>query len=220
MSMLLLSAMKKKGIVRNGLKVWLEGKDFTNSPPTSVLNDRSGNGNNAVVSGMAYTGASGSDGNGGIVFDGVDDNVVANLAMSQNRYTIQIKVKILTHTSWKGIVSLTDVTGTSRIATLYMDQNAGFLSFTTNVTINLGFNYTINTVMDITMVFDYDSKKVFVNGLQVASSGGTPYTLPVGKIYLGSGSAIEFSKNNCYSVKVYNRALTNAEIKQNYNASK
>ena len=220
MSMLLLNNKKKKDIVKDGLKLWLEAKDFTNSPPTSQLRDRSGNGNNATPSGMAYTVSSGSDNNGGIVFDGVDDVIVSNVAMSQNSYTIQLKVKCTYHTMWKGIISLVDAEGINRIATLYYDQNAGVLSFTTNNNMNLSFAYILNTVMDIALVFNGTTKKVLLNGIRVASISGSVFTSSIGKVCLGNSNITEFSKSICYSAKVYNRALTDAEIKQNYNASK
>ena len=220
MSLLLLNNKKKKDIVKNGLVLWLDGKDFTNSPPTGLLRDKSGNGNNATPIGMAYTTTSGSDNNGGIAFDGVDDIMISNLAMSQNSYTIQLKVKCLYHTMWKGIISLVDVAGINRIATLYYDQNAGVLSFTTNNNMNLSFAYILNTVMDITLVFNGTTKKVFINGIQVASISGNVFTSSIGKVCLGNSNITEFSKSICYSAKVYNRALTNAEILQNYNASK
>ena len=177
-------------------------------------------GNDAITRGMAYTSVSGSNNNGGVVFDGVDDKAISLLSMSQNSYTIQAKIKISNHISWGALVGLASEGGT-RIATLYMDQNAGSLSFTTNNNVNLSFNYNINTIMNITMMFNGATKKVFVDGVQVASSVGTPTITSVNKICVGtSESTVNFGKHVCYSVKVYDRALTDAEIKQNYNASK
>lgn len=63
-------------IVKNGLVLWLNGKDFRNSPPTNSWRDKSGKRNNATSSNFAYTPSSGSNNYAGVIFDGVDDYVV------------------------------------------------------------------------------------------------------------------------------------------------
>ena len=234
MSMLLLSAMKKKGIVRNGLKVWLEGKDFTNSPPTSLLRDRSGNGNNATPSGMDYTSLSGSDGNGGIVFDGVDDycGIVdsESLNFGSGDFTIEVFVKLralnkvqyfvaqgtssASSTSFYYRISDVNkiVVGVCSASTYYESISSSSLTDTTN------YNQII-------MSREGNFLKAYVNNIEYAS-------LNIGSITINnvstplnigtSGSAISgHISGSIKKCRVYKgKALTNAERKQNYNASK
>ena len=230
MSMLLLSAMKKKGIVKDGLVLWLEGKDFTNSPPTSQLRDRSGLGNNATPNGMAYTVASGSDNNGGIVLDGVDDYISVNSTLApfgSGDFTVEMSLKSLVNSVEKNI------------AGRRLDGSHDFyLSFISNTQFRSRINGTLlDILVDVNMlaknhiVFVKTSTytRIYVNGIQVGQSVGTigsigdnnATLLTIGCL---ANTATPIAGTNwngeIYGVRAYSKALTDAEILQNYNASK
>src|SRR5690606_2721951 len=81
--------------IDNGLSLYLNAEDFTNSPQTTSWIDRSGCGNNANVYNFGYTSSSGSDGNGRLVFDGTNDEVnIPNPINCSGRYlTFEVNVK-------------------------------------------------------------------------------------------------------------------------------
>ena len=82
--------------------IWLDGADFTNSPPTTSWIDKSGRGNNATPINMTYTTTDGSDGIGGVVVDGVTSTSyleiadTSDLAFGINDFTIHFYIKRLT----------------------------------------------------------------------------------------------------------------------------
>lgn len=64
------------------MKFWLNGRNFTNSPQTTVWTDLTGNGYNASCAGFNYTALSGSDGDDGLVFSGTSRAIVSNFNQS------------------------------------------------------------------------------------------------------------------------------------------
>ena len=227
-------SMQRKNIVKDGLVLWLEGKDFTNSPPTSLLRDRSGNGNNATPNGMAYTTSSGSDNNGGIVLDGIDDYCrildSESFNFGSGDFTIEVFVKLnalnriqyfvaqgtssASSTSFYYRISDVNkiVVGVCSASTYYESISSSSLTDTTN------YNQII-------MSREGNFLKAYVNNIEYAS-------LNIGSITINnvstplnigtSGSAISgYISGSIKKCRVYKgKALTDAEILQNYNASK
>ena len=80
--------------------------------------------------------------------------------------------------------------------------------------------HPLNTWLHVVGTYDGSSKKIYVNGVlknssaqtgALGSPGGTP------KIGTYQGTNYNMS-GNIDSVKIYNKALTASEIKQNFNA--
>jgi Tfp pilus assembly protein PilE len=61
--------------IKDNLILWLDGRDFQNTPSTTLWLDKSGNNNHASVYNFDYTTTSGSDGSGAVVFDGINDYI-------------------------------------------------------------------------------------------------------------------------------------------------
>lgn len=236
MSLLLLGNKKKKDIVKNGLVLWLDGKDFTNSPPTSQLRDRSGNGNNATPIGMAYTTSSGSDGSNGIVLDGVNDCLTV-----PNNSAFDFKGENFTILFNVNLKAINDIQGFLCKRLSYLSNNSvdfrytsvGTINFiyTTNGTagINLSFPYIllINTNYNICLKREGEILSLFINGIFIISKTmGTDiiFTSPE-NVLIGAlntdGNKVYPLNGTLKNMLIYkNKALTDAEIKQNYNASK
>ena len=72
--------------------------------------------------------------------------------------------------------------------------------------------------------YDYstDNSKIFVNGSQVATGSAGPYTPIDANVGIGywRGRNVQYFKGNIAITRVYNRALSHAEIAQNFNAQK
>ena len=97
------------------------------------------------------------------------------------------------------------------------------LSYATNSFINTGTWYHITSVFDINV-----GKSLFINGEQVATNTNIyDFTLaaPRGPQYIGrhargAPGSPEYMNGEISQVKIYNKALTDAEVKQNFEATR
>jgi hypothetical protein len=83
--------------------------------------------------------------------------------------------------------------------------------------VNNQWNYVVAT-------YDGSTKRIYVNGIQRTSSSatGTVTQNTTGRAYIGiyGNFGGYFFNGNIASTKIYNRALTAAEVQQNYNATR
>ena len=214
-------------IVEVGLILYLDGNDFQNTPPTSIWLDKSGFGNNATPSGFAYTTASGSDGVGGVVFDGIDD--IATLGVStvgdSDSFTIELKF-VMTANAMRTLVSKANGLSTNArvLIDVYPLNTIRFFGYNTlNATTGdtVGVNVVAGTLAYGTFIFDGTNFKTYIDGILKQSTAGIGTLKPIlNNFNIGHRFNSTFYNNSIKSVKVYNRALTDSEILQNYNASK
>ena len=219
-----------RGIVKNGLVLWLEGEDFFNSPQTTTWGDRSGNRNNATPGGMAYTTSSGSDGMGGVVFDGVNDYISettkSSLSFLNNPslspFTILMRVYLISGSYiFSSGAQSTDVKG------IYISYGDGDPVFEVGTAVN---DWTINTAMLLSqwvtygLTFDGITLKIFENGILKARTTYTSSNIRTNEyknfsISCPNNALGEFAtRETIKNFVIYNRALTDSEIRQNYNA--
>jgi hypothetical protein len=219
-----INANINSGINTDGLVLWLDGKDFSNSLPTTTLTDRSGSGNNAVASGFNYTSASGNDGSEAIAFDGVDDKLDLGMFDLPKSFTIETYINIK---------SFAD---TGIFSKWYSEGNVSFLLSNNGYKLTLhlvdaGGNFTSadtgtlseNTWYHCVFTFDEVARtlKTYLNGQSKNSANGNgartlTRTTNIG--YKQDGN--NYGNFSLKSFRIYNRALTDTEILQNYNASK
>jgi len=216
--------METSNVVMDGLEMWLSGRNFTNNPTTTVWKDLTGI-NNGAVSGFAYTSVSGSDGAGGIVFDGVDDGVIglpSQTVYDYSSFTLEVKC----------VIDSTAVATSIILGNRYREGvTSSFFKLTPNM-----FEYyvdsvqhgivnavTKNTLVHLTIVKDKNTLKYFTNGV-LTSSKTLPIGLAMPPMPFGIGkdpfntSTPEPFKGKINFVRKYGRALTDAEVLQNYNA--
>jgi hypothetical protein len=203
-------------IVKNGLVLWLDAAN-TKSYPGSGTNwaDLSGRGNNAtLVNGTTFNSQNG----GSIVFDGFDDYV-------------QLPNGILSGTGDFTIIQWVQSPGLS-VGTTFGNYSAGNLQFgwsSSYVFLYLGnssaYANASNFTTAITMIAGRRSGTVtnyLKNGIVISTGssnfdiGTTSTPFRIGNIPPG----IEAYGGKIYTTMVYNRALSNIEIAQNYNATK
>jgi hypothetical protein len=183
---------------------------------------------NSYAHGKLYSGAAfTSENGGGIAFDGTDDYFITDSATPFNgltRMSAEITFKLTgTISGYEHIINKPQsVNGgtwglysgpNSNVLTWYLNADGTSMSFS-NVVVNKTYHYA--------MTYDLNSIKTFVNGRLTST---VPYTsslsydnakpVNIGRFdtgaYLGPNV-------NVYNVKVYNRALTNTEIGQNFRA--
>ena len=176
-----------------------------------------GNSNNGeLVNGPTYSSANG----GSLIFDGVDDKVSTNYKPSGARsYFIWVKFSSLTHPSGYQITGTQEVNAYTYIGI----ENGGGVYYYAGASTggNIGNPVTVNTWVNLGFaLFPDGSRRVYKNGIEIHYNTGG----------LGGTATNEFSVgciNNSYhitgniaQVSIYNRALTAAEVSQNFNATR
>jgi hypothetical protein len=217
-------------IVTNGLVLNLDA-GFTPSYPTTGTDwyDVSSGGNNGTLTnGPTFSSANG----GSIVFDGVDDYVLVNKTLMADApagtFDIWFNLATTAGSAYYAVSNILIGKPSGPDNAFGFSPNTGKLMLRLGNATNLISSVSVNTgSWQLGQgVWDSTGMSIYLNGSLVASVaasgltwfGGTTYDTVLGRNWVGSGGG-SFT-GNIGSVKVYNRALTSAEITQNYNAVK
>jgi hypothetical protein len=217
-------------IVTNGLVLNLDAantKSYISG--STVWRDVSGNNN----SGSLVGGPTFSSGNGGsIVFDGSNDYcTLGTKNLIQNDFTISIWFKLNSsgdkehfifsnnYQTSPALLITAEVAGSSGVLTAYYASSSitsYVISSTTNIPISIN---------NITLIRNGSTNIPYLNGIEQTSRIFTNTTVLGSGLYeLGYASirnkTTAYLQGNIYNTQIYNRALTQAEVTQNYNALK
>jgi len=210
-------------IVSDGLTLYLDAgnsKSYVGSGTNWA--DISGNNTNAtLVNTPTFTSSLG----GNFVLNGTNQYAtvsnVYNFATS-NRFTAIVWAKSTTST-WNdnGFII-------SRRDQFIIHPSSGSTAVAYYVNTNLGWGSTSYAVPNITvfaqyvMTYDAGAVNAYHNGVRVAGvSAGVTLTSDTGVIEIGKDDGISRYMNGSISnVQLYNRALSDIEVLQNYNATK
>lgn len=226
-------------IVKTGLLVWFDGYDFTNSPQTTNLEDKSGNDHKGIVNNFSYNTNSGSDSKGGIVLDGINDYINTNTSynflndFAAGEYTVEVKMKKGTNIiSGESLVYGETIAASSIMTPYFMwltvkngeirinsfGANTGTFANTTGANIIPGNEYFIQVV-----VKKGEASKILVNGeVKATFTAGAVTPTSIGYITLGDlriNRDIRFS-GTIKTFRLYNRVLDDSELMKNYNVEK
>ena len=232
-----MSAFGGPNIITDGLVLNLDAGNIKSYPGSGTTwFDKSGNGNDGTLT----NGPTFDSGNlGSIVFDGVDDYVNCSSGSSLNPTS---SFTIISFYKLKGLPS---VTGNPNIVDKW-DWPAGERSFfmgteegkfSTRISYDGGFpnslavtssiSPTVNTIYFQCSVYDGRNLTLNINNVLTSGSFDTDRTIYDNQdteIWLGrardSGQGERWINADIYSIQVYNRALSQEEIAQNYNATK
>ena len=226
-------------IVTDGLVLALDAANTKSYPGSGTTwSDLSGNSNNGeLVNGITY-----DDTNlGSLVFDGVDDYVQITKVPSidftpTSSFTMMV---------WAKVLGLSGDFTSSRTSTVFGRGSTagsvgiGVLRSTTNAftwrigsraaaDIQTSISFTPGTIDFLGLVYTPTFQYIYRNGILINTqdiSGGVggsfdnnPYAMGINRAVTGGNGA--FMNGNVYNAMMYNRALTNEEILQNYNATK
>ena len=207
-------------IVNDVLVLHLDAANPRSYPGSGTIwTDLSGNGNNGtLVNGVGYNNAN----NGSMVFDGVNDYVnigqPPSLSNIGSNFSIQCYVKWNgVGNSWQGIV--TKGRNTSNWYGLWVNNS----QFAFGV---LGGNFFSNTISANTWYYACITngnlgRRIYINGLQSASNPTQINFDPVADLVVGfAQNTAEWFNGNISQVSIYNRALSQQEVRQNFEATR
>ena len=193
------------------------------------LLDLSGNNNTTIsqIGGVTYT----TDNSGSLFFDGVNDAILGTITPLTGNYTVEVIFKLISfNVSDNSLLALTGSTahgflaeiqsssGKIRFLHRYPYGSGGGDSFYSSGSINLNQIYSISWVRD-------NNQKIYINGIfdsQITSTNSafdsSLTQLTIGQLLQNNSARIV--NGNVYSTKIYNKALTESEIQQNFNAQR
>lgn len=224
--------------IKNGLILHLDGINNTgngHSNTTTTWKDLSGRGNDATLYNMNNSATSGWQ-EDGLSFDGIDDYATADITSTPD-VTIEVVTKINqpVTTEYCGIAGWQHWTSDiPRIGIHRVGDSFKFMSTNTAESAGITGTYNINNYNKIqyaTLVSSATNKRFvnFLNGIKVGDFSNINVATLETQHLFGIGdyanSAHEYegvrSLNGIiYSVRVYNRALTDEEIAHNYRIDK
>ena len=212
-------------VIDNGLVLSLDAGNVKSYPGSGTIwYDKSGNNNNGTLTnGPTFSG-------GSIVFDGVDDYVLANLAPLglnvQGPYTFNCYIKY--NTSSGGVrnpITLSN-TGSSSFQFGYIAGSPVVWKYGGSV-LTTFTPPAVNIIHYMTCTVTTASVDVYINGVLNATASSP--SLQTGSLdsllcsaYWASGivNTTSVFSGNIYNISLYNKILTPVEILQNYNATK
>jgi hypothetical protein len=211
-------------VVKNGLVLYLDAansKSYVSGSNTWF--DLSGNNNSgSLTNGPTFS----SDGKGSIVFDGTNDYVnLGNILNFTSSFTVELYFNASAwNDEWVGLLTKGDTAW--RIHRLAVDTPIKINFTVTGLSSVVNTASTINTNIWYHLVCVYNGTQllIYLNGSLDATQNvtGTPSTntknLAVG--WNADFSGRRFFNGKIPVVKIYNRALSPAEILENYNATK
>ena len=186
--------------------------------------DLSTNGNTGTLTnGPTYSSANG----GSLVFDGSNDYVTTSLVTSlSNNVTISSWFRTF-NASQAGqmvIYNGSDANGNGYGFAVNNESTTNgeiLLLYGAIAWINTGFFAASNVIYNATMVIESDnSNKLYINGNLVHSGISRNINTPTNHTEIGRNDypAARYFNGNIAQTQIYNRALSAAEIAQNYNA--
>jgi hypothetical protein len=211
-------------IVTNGLVLALDAANVRSYPGSGTSwFDLSGNGN----TGTLVNGPTFNSGNGGsVVFDGVDDyadfgdNSTFNATLNAStNWSISYWVNPLTNGRVldRGNIGA-DPTGALELNVRSISRNntsGGSSSLSVNI-IGTGWNY-VNVTRTSSLLLSWYLNGVFSNSSQLTQSYGGSGIWKIGR---RAARTTSIYQGNIAQVSIYNRALSAAEISQNFNATR
>jgi hypothetical protein len=221
-------------IVTDGLVLALDAgnaKSYTSGSTTWY--DKSGNANNGtLINGPTFSSANG----GSIVFDGVDDFVNCGNSTSLNSSNITFSIWIKRTASWifaGSCLFWAKQNGNYMSNGFYIEPFTSGRDYLDVITNGAGSNYfgdtiststrfPLNTWVNFAFTLVGNTPKMYFNGISTTISiGGTPAitsTSDTKYILSNSPSYGNFTPGIVSNTQIYNRALSAAEINQNFNA--
>ena len=214
--------------VKEGLLFSFDAEDGSNElSSTSLPNRVEGSSATLTLNGLTYSSGSGFE-EGGISFDNNSNAVIKNIGLTDftTDYTLDVEVKknIYNNNEWDKIGFARE--SNENIIEYNCMQFSGVDSFearVNDVRTSLTFSSGIKTAPGITdnrLIITLRRKgldgSLFINGIHMATTTASTIKNITNTITIGGNNSISGINGVFYSAKMYNKALTDEEIKQNH----
>ena len=189
----------------------------------TTVSDASGNSNHGIVSGASWS-TLGKYG-GALSFDGVNDWVTINDSASldlTNGMTLEAWVQPTTFANWKSVI-LKERPG-DFVYAFYTNANRPSVWIQTSSSTGSegASQLPLNSWSHLAATYDGSALRLYVNGVQVSSQAATGNIIASADPLRIGGNSIwssEFFNGLIDEVRIYNRALTQAEIQTDMNTA-
>ena len=215
-----LSSTVKQGYVSNGLMLHYDAVNNTgsgHSTTTTTWKDLSGNNRDATVTGgtwgdnyLRFTTSNTSNG----------VKTKSNFPINYSNMTFSIVFNLTQVSSVEALLGSRTTSSNGMMLFNFDENNALTLDTVGGSTrVDIGSRLKVDNNYEITVALSNGTMRLYVNGVLTNTTkctvGNTNFPLTVFTAGQRSNSL-----GNIYNVKVYNRALTDEEVKQNYNKNK
>ena len=206
------------GYVSDGLLVHYDGY---HKPENNVWNDLSGNGNNGTL----YNFSENAFNNNSISFDGINDYIkvmqASNFPSGSSQYTMEITFYYGTLKTRNNLINLGIYNSPGNANGIYILNSTKISHWYWSNDLRTTSVLDSQNSYVVTALYDGLNRKIYLNGVQKATDTATP-TVILGNVTIGDEIPGQdgFFNGEVYSVRIYNRALTDEEIKNNYNVDK
>ena len=208
-----------------------DGLVFALDAANSRCYSGSGNTVNGLIGGIGGTLVNGvgftSSNNGSFIFDRTNDYISIpdnSLLNTFSGMTLEVIVKYTT-TNDQIFAQKWNYSGGSQGYTIELYSNEiAAACYTGNNYLRVSVsNYPANNIYHMILTLLGTTQTLYINGVSVASNSGGSIPIISGTTFtIGNRSNLSgtYFGGNVYLTKFYNRALSAAEVKQNYNATK
>jgi hypothetical protein len=216
----------RNGIVTNGLVLNLDAAQTASYPGTGTTwTDLSGNGNNGtLVNGPTYNSANG----GSIVFDGTNDFISTNYTPPNVNYTVSLFFKNTATVSGqfnRGLFSTYSASPVNyngiHVGTSAINVNFATLRYFVNANrfIDIPYSFLVNSYYQLTFAVSTSLILTYVDSNLVLSDSNVGAATTHATVLNIARSRFNFDywTGELPQFSVYNRALTAAEVQQNFN---
>jgi len=207
-------------VVTDGLVLYLDAANTKSYPGSGTAwNDLLQNGvNGTLTNGPTFTSSNG----GAITFDVVDDYAIITPPTTYSEYTVQFFCKWISSVGLSERLFGCDAFGTY---TIFNPYNVGFHynplgGSPPSVTLSSGVGIGFGTWCQVAVTVSTLSSNVviYVNGIARNSWSTLPAANLSANIFIGKQNTLYGANCQFSNFQLYNRAITAAEITQNYNA--
>jgi len=205
-------------IVRDGLVLCLDAANPRSYPKSGTTwSDLAGSNNGALTNGPTFD----ADDKGSIVFDGSNDYVIiptAPTSLVTNQSAVTISVWVYPHATGQGIIL-----GNGDGARFYVETfgsvfHWGFGGSQNSESSQAAFS--INNWYNYVASYDETNVRGYLNGSITDTTSLSNPNYGGSELKIGNWQNNLWFNGNISNVSIYNRALTAAEVLQNYNATR
>jgi hypothetical protein len=184
----------------------------------TIWTDFSNNGNSGTLTnGPTYSSANG----GSFVFDGVNDFINCGSINLQQNFSLELWAYTSTNSSWYFGQGIPSTNQGIHIGWYFYENRGMIFGMYSNDLDTPSFNLQFNTWYHFVFTYNHSTylKQFYSNGVLQNSGVGSVYSgsgqFNVGQSYSSSGA---YMNGRISKVSIYNRALSAAEVSQNFNA--